>query len=50
MSLFCPSQPHGPQPALSLEAGSPTKYCTAINSEFPGGLSQREPLIGGRIG
>jgi hypothetical protein len=38
------------QPALGLEAGSPTKYRAAIYSEFPGGLSQREALIGGRVG
>ena len=40
----------GGQPALCLEAGSPTKCGAAINSEFPGGLSQREALIGGRVG
>ena len=40
----------GGQPALGLEAGSPAKYRAAINSEFPGGLSQREALIGGRVG
>ena len=40
----------GGQPALDLEAGAPTKCRAAINSEFPGGLSQRKPLISGCVG
>src|SRR5262249_47743065 len=38
------------QPARGLEAGSPTEYRAAIDFEFPGGLSQRQALIGGRVG